>query len=39
MATELLDNFINGMDNLGFTKEEILTILHSSLEKKRKENE
>ncbi|MDA2252517.1 GntR family transcriptional regulator [Bacillus thuringiensis] len=39
MATELLDNFINGMDNLGFTKEEILPILHSSLEKKRKENE
>ncbi|MGR6009013.1 GntR family transcriptional regulator, partial [Bacillus cereus] len=39
MATELLDNFINGMDNLGFTKEEILPILHSTLEKKRKENE
>ncbi len=36
MATDLLDNFINGMDNLGFTKEEILPILHSSLEKKRK---
>ncbi|MEE3961986.1 GntR family transcriptional regulator, partial [Bacillus thuringiensis] len=33
-------NFINGMDNLGFTKEEILAILHSSLEKKgRKTND
>ncbi|MCU5684131.1 GntR family transcriptional regulator [Bacillus wiedmannii] len=39
MAKELLDNFINGMNNLGFMEEEILSILHSSLEKKKEGNE
>lgn len=39
MAKELLDNFINGMNNLGFTEEEILSILCSSLEKKKEGNE
>ncbi|PHB05858.1 GntR family transcriptional regulator, partial [Bacillus wiedmannii] len=27
MAKELLDNFINGMNNLGFMEEEVLSIL------------
>ncbi|MES9693116.1 GntR family transcriptional regulator [Bacillus toyonensis] len=35
MAEELLDNFINGMNNLGFMEEEIVSILRSSLEKKK----
>ncbi|WP_267378920.1 GntR family transcriptional regulator [Bacillus sp. GM_Baccil_2] len=35
MAKELLDNFINGMNNLGIMEEEILSILRSSLEKKK----
>ncbi len=39
MAKELLDNFINGMHNLGFMEEEVLSILRSSLEKKKEENE
>ncbi|PET66428.1 GntR family transcriptional regulator [Bacillus cereus] len=39
MAKELLDNFINGMNNLGFMEEEILLILRSSLEKKKEGNE
>ncbi len=39
MAKELLDNFINGMNNLSFTEEEILSILHSYLEKKKEGNE
>ncbi|MBU5220621.1 GntR family transcriptional regulator [Bacillus albus] len=39
MAKELLDNFIDGMNNLGFMEEEILSILHSSLEKKKEGNE
>ncbi|WP_459500969.1 GntR family transcriptional regulator [Bacillus sp. C1] len=38
MAKELLYSFINGMDNLGFTEEEILLILRSSLEEKREDN-
>lgn len=38
MAKELLHSFINGMDNLGFTEEEILSILRSSLEEKREES-
>ncbi|EJS69561.1 MULTISPECIES: GntR family transcriptional regulator [Bacillus] len=39
MAKELLDNFINGMNNLGFMEEEVLSILRSSLEKKKEGNE
>ncbi len=39
MAKELLDNFINGMNNLGFTEEELLLILRSSLENKKEGNE
>jgi GntR family transcriptional regulator len=39
MAKEFLDNFINGMNNLGFTEEEILSIICSSLEKKKVGNE
>ncbi|PFZ90751.1 GntR family transcriptional regulator [Bacillus wiedmannii] len=39
MAKELLDNFINGMNNLGFMEEEVLSILCSSLEKKKGGNE
>ncbi len=39
MAKELLDNFINGMHNLGFMEEEVLSILRSSLEKKKEGNE
>ncbi|PEQ03316.1 GntR family transcriptional regulator [Bacillus wiedmannii] len=39
MAKELLDNFINGMNNLGFMEEEVLSILRSSLEKKKGGNE
>ncbi|TKI42033.1 GntR family transcriptional regulator [Bacillus mycoides] len=39
MAKELLDNFINGMNNLGFMEEEILSTLCSSLEKKKVGNE
>ncbi|MGV3290791.1 GntR family transcriptional regulator [Bacillus wiedmannii] len=39
MAKELLDNFINGMNNLGFMEEEVLSILHSSLEKKKEGNQ
>ncbi|PEC14519.1 GntR family transcriptional regulator [Bacillus thuringiensis] len=39
MAKELLDNFINGMNNLGFMEEEIFLILRSSLEKKKEGNE
>ncbi|MCP1166645.1 GntR family transcriptional regulator [Bacillus sp. 1813sda1] len=39
MAKELLDNFIDGMNNLGFMEEEILSILPSSLEKKKEGNE
>ncbi|MDA2439902.1 GntR family transcriptional regulator [Bacillus cereus] len=39
MAKELLNNFINGMGNLGFTEEEIISILHYSLDKKREGNE
>ncbi len=35
MAKELLHSFIDGMDNLGFSEEEILTILRSSLHEKR----
>ena len=31
--------FIDGMDNLGFSEEEILTILRSSLHEKREESE
>ena len=34
MAKELLHSFIDGMDNLGFSEEEILTILRSSLHDK-----
>ena len=37
MAKELLHSFIDGMDNLGFSEEEILTILRSSLHEKRGE--
>ena len=36
MAKELLHSFIDGMDNLGFSEEEILTILRSSLHEKRR---
>ncbi|PGZ52112.1 GntR family transcriptional regulator [Bacillus thuringiensis] len=39
MAKELLDNFINGMNNLGFTEKELLLILRSSLENKKEGNE
>ncbi|MGG0208324.1 GntR family transcriptional regulator [Bacillus mycoides] len=39
MAKQLLDNFINGMNNLGFMEEEVLSILRSSLEKKKEGNE
>jgi DNA-binding transcriptional regulator YhcF (GntR family) len=39
MAKELLDNFINGMNNLGFMEEEVLSIIRSSLEKKKEGNE
>lgn len=39
MAKELLDNFINGMNDLGFMEEELLLILRSSLEKKKVGNE
>ncbi|PHF04885.1 GntR family transcriptional regulator, partial [Bacillus wiedmannii] len=39
MAKELLDNFINGMNNLGFMEEEVLPILGSYLEKKKEGNE
>ncbi|KAA0750305.1 GntR family transcriptional regulator [Bacillus sp. AY3-1] len=39
MAKELLDNFINGMNNLGFMEEEIFSILRSSFENKKEENE
>lgn len=39
MAKELLDNFINGMNNLGFMEEEVLPILRSYLEKKKEGNE
>lgn len=39
MAKELLDNFINGMNNLGFMEEEVLSMLRSSLEKKKEGNE
>lgn len=39
MAKELLNNFINGMNNLGFMEEEVLSILRSSLEKKKEGNE
>ncbi|PGQ24258.1 GntR family transcriptional regulator [Bacillus thuringiensis] len=39
MSKELLDNFINGMNNLGFMEEEVLSMLRSSLEKKKEENE
>ena len=39
MAKELLHSFIDGMDNLGFSEEEILSILRSSLHEKREENE
>ncbi|ABS21403.1 GntR family transcriptional regulator [Bacillus cytotoxicus] len=35
MAKELLDSFINGMDHLGFSGDEILSILRSSLEDKK----
>ncbi|WP_020061878.1 GntR family transcriptional regulator [Bacillus sp. 123MFChir2] len=38
MAKELLHAFINGMNNLGFSEEEMLSILHSSLEEKKGEN-
>lgn len=38
MSKELLHSFINGMDNLGFTEEEILSILRSSLEEKKEGN-
>ncbi|MDZ5610268.1 GntR family transcriptional regulator, partial [Bacillus pseudomycoides] len=38
MAKELLHSFINGMDNLGFSEKEILSILRSSLEEKREGN-
>ncbi|ENQ3104829.1 DNA-binding transcriptional regulator YhcF, GntR family [Bacillus sp. 491mf] len=38
MAKELLHVFINGMNNLGFSEEEMLSILHSSLEEKKGEN-
>ncbi|WP_242217052.1 GntR family transcriptional regulator [Bacillus cereus group sp. BfR-BA-01380] len=38
MAKELLHAFINGMNNLGFSEEEMLSILHSSLEEKKEEN-
>ena len=39
MAKELLHSFIDGMDNLGFSEEEILTILRSSLHDKREESQ
>ncbi|PFR47619.1 GntR family transcriptional regulator [Bacillus cereus] len=39
MAKELLHSFIDGMDNLGFSEEEILTILRSSLHEKGEESE
>lgn len=39
MAKELLHSFIDGMDNLGFSEEEILSILRSSLHETREENE
>ncbi|PEL42887.1 GntR family transcriptional regulator [Bacillus wiedmannii] len=39
MAKELLDNFINGMNQLGFMEEEIFSILRSSFENKKEENE
>ncbi|KAA0811423.1 GntR family transcriptional regulator [Bacillus sp. AY2-1] len=39
MSKELLDNFINGMNNLGFMEEEVLSMLRSSLEKKKEGNE
>ncbi|MGG2066526.1 GntR family transcriptional regulator [Bacillus sp. S14(2024)] len=38
MAKELLHAFINGMNNLGFSEEEMLSILHSSLEEKKGKN-
>lgn len=38
MAKELLHAFINGMNNLGFSEEEMLSILHSSLEEIQGEN-
>ena len=36
MAKELLHSFIDGMDNLGFSEDEILSILRSSLHEKRR---
>ena len=36
---KLLHSFIDGMDNLGFSEEEILTILRSSLHDKREESQ